>query len=117
MNEDLRSHAVAKRTAEQQAERVMRFQKMMDVMQEVTVVRHEQNGRWENQPHLADRPVEVWLDAIETQTNIVGDEADTRYQLITIAALAVAAVEAMDRKQEQNVKEMIDGHTGGVDES
>lgn len=75
---------------------------MMDVVHEVIQVRHDQNKQWVHHPHVADRPPELFMDAIELKTDVAGDEADLRERFLTIAALAVAAVEAMDRKQEEN---------------
>lgn len=88
---------------EDNVERVMLYQKMLDVVQEVIQERHRQNTTW-GVAHDDQHDNITWGMLFEDRVHQMvsypppNSVSRDRRLLIEIAALAVAAVESIDRK-------------------
>ena len=71
------------------------------ILQEIAIEREAQDAKWGGSPHDDMHSTFDWVRFIRHHTNrAVGrrKKDDYRKQMIRIAALAVAAIEAFDRK-------------------
>lgn len=73
---------------------------MPDIMQEVLQERASQDAKWGGSSHDDEHTPEDWADFIDERLYrlVTGSKEDARKALVQIAALAVAAIESMDRK-------------------
>jgi len=82
---------------------------MNKVFDDIRIEREAQDIRWGGEAHDDQHAPEEWLDFIWRQVDrandLIGTRADEEYRkrLIKIAALAVAAVESLDRYHEKSL--------------
>lgn len=81
----------------------------IEICQEILDERARQDLQWGGAEHDDQHHVETWTDLINTQllnADECGetDQAGSRERFIKIAALAVAAIESLDRRTVPSVK-------------
>lgn len=72
----------------------------MDVYDEIRGERARQDAKWGGPDHDDRHSLDDWCDFIEERTRLLypANLDDSRATLIEVAALAVAAIESMDRR-------------------
>lgn len=73
----------------------------MSILQEILNERGRQDDKWGGPEHDDQHPLADFVDFIEGYAAKARDGDEPRRRLIQVAALAVAAVESMDRKSHQ----------------
>ncbi len=72
------------------------------VLGEIMAERARQDAKWGGPSHDDEHPLGDWMDFIQIQvSNIFGGVGSKRVRLIRIAALALAAVESLDRQSQK----------------
>ena len=73
----------------------------MTIYDEIKKERKEQDAKWGGPAHDDEHIPAEWRRFIIYHANLpfmVGEKEDFRYQMVRVAALAVAAIESIDRK-------------------
>lgn len=70
----------------------------LKALEDVIIERRKQDSQWGGPSHDDQHPIEHWMGYLLHQLDRIRHQHKDRDALIKIAALAIAAVESLDRK-------------------
>lgn len=91
-----------KRNAAPSESETTRERTTMDIYEEIKAERTKQDAKWGGPEHDDGHSLSEWISYIDRHLERVADgpEHEERYQLVRVAALAIAAIESLDRERE-----------------